>query len=125
MTSVLDNMKRLVQATVDGFNTWDYNALRATRSDDFIYQFLPTTLKAPPRNNEDYGEFFKTQLTPLFTKFVVSAHLFILVLTTTDIFEDPLTLAGQTQNSQPRFRSETQRDVRRCRRGQHRWREDD
>lgn len=71
MPSTRENMDRLVQATVNGFNTWDYDGLRATRSDDFIYQFLPSTLNAPPRNNDDYAEFWKTQLTPLFSKFIV------------------------------------------------------
>lgn len=71
MPSDREKTDRLVHAFITGMNTWDYEALRATRSDDFIYQFLPTTLKAEPRDNKAYEEFFKTQLTPLFTKFVV------------------------------------------------------
>lgn len=69
--SVLDNMRNATQATIDGFNTWDYAALRSTRSDDFIYHFLPLSLGTPPRNNEEYGEFFKNVLTPAFQGFKV------------------------------------------------------
>jgi hypothetical protein len=73
--SVLENMKRTVQATVDGFNDdLNYDALRATRSDDFIYQFLPLSLGAPARDNEQYKEFFFAQLKPLFKKFDVILH---------------------------------------------------
>ncbi len=68
-------MAHQVQAVLDGFNKWDYDALRATRSDDFIYQFLPLSLGAPPRNNDVYAAFFADVLTPLFDEFVVwSCH---------------------------------------------------
>ncbi len=72
-SSIRSNMERLLQATIDGFSApLDYDALRATRSDDFIYQFLPPSLGAPPRNNDEYKEFFYAQLKPLFQKFEVS-----------------------------------------------------
>lgn len=71
MASVRENMDRLVQATIDGFNSLDYDALRVTRSGDFVYQFLPTTLNAPARNNDEYHEFWTTQLRPLFKNFNV------------------------------------------------------
>ena len=69
---VLDNMKRATQSTIDGFNKWDYEAIEATRSEDFIYQFLPLSLGSPPRNNEQYREVFASQLTPAFQDFKVS-----------------------------------------------------
>jgi hypothetical protein len=73
-SEVRSNMESTLQAMIDGFNApLDYDALRATRSDDFIYQFLPESLGAPPRNNDEYKEFFMNQLKPLFTVFKVGA----------------------------------------------------
>lgn len=67
-------MDRLIQATIDGFNALDYEPLRAVRSDDFIYQFLPKSLNAPARNNDEYAEFWATNLRPVFKTFKVGAR---------------------------------------------------
>ena len=69
--SLRDNMKRTTQKTIDGFNKMDYEVLAATRSDDFIYQFLPLSLGVPPRNNEQYREFFQSTFLLAFQKFDV------------------------------------------------------
>ena len=69
-SSIRENMKRTAQATIDGFTALDYNALRATRTDDFIYQFLPLSLGAPPRNNDEYKLFYDAVF-PIYSKFDV------------------------------------------------------
>lgn len=63
-------MQRGVEATIKGFNTIDYNFLRATRSDDFLYQFLPLSLGQPARNNDEYKLFFDAVF-PMYKKFIV------------------------------------------------------
>ncbi|KAK5163251.1 uncharacterized protein LTR77_010837 [Saxophila tyrrhenica] len=68
-------MESTVQAMVSGLNApLDHDALRATRTDDLIYQFLPESLGAPARNNEEWKEVF-TQLKALFSSFEVTLRL--------------------------------------------------
>ena len=71
-SSVLTNMKRNTQLTLDGFNKWDYSLFDQTRSEDFIYQFLPLTLGTPARTKEEYREFFHSVMTSAFEGFKVT-----------------------------------------------------
>ena len=68
---VRNNMERTVEATIAGFEVIDYPSLAATRTDDFVYQFLPLSLGAPPRNMDEYREFFLNVFSMAFQEFKV------------------------------------------------------
>ncbi|KAK3684537.1 hypothetical protein LTR37_020179 [Vermiconidia calcicola] len=70
-TSVLDNMKRTTQATIDGYRKFEIDAIMAPRADDCVYEALPKSMGAPALDNESYREFFSTQVIPLFEDFKV------------------------------------------------------
>ncbi|KAK4894719.1 hypothetical protein LTR27_007107 [Elasticomyces elasticus] len=53
-SSVLDNIKRTTQQTIDGFRKWDIDAIMAPRAENCTYQALPKSLGLPPHNNKDY-----------------------------------------------------------------------
>lgn len=70
-STVLQNIKQTTQATLDALNAWDYDALVAVRSEDFVFQGLPQSLDLPPMNNEEYQGMFKNMMTPAFQEFKV------------------------------------------------------
>jgi hypothetical protein len=73
-STVLENIKRTSQATLDALNAWDYPVLRACRSDDFIFQGLPPSLNLLPMNNEDFQNMFVNFLTPGLPNFKVCVN---------------------------------------------------
>ncbi|KAI5362371.1 Putative NTF2-like domain superfamily protein [Septoria linicola] len=70
--STLTNMKRVVQATLDGLNAWDLETIVAVRSQDFHFQVLPTSLGQTPKNMKEYRELWDTLLTPTFQQFKIT-----------------------------------------------------
>jgi hypothetical protein len=68
--TLLENMKYTTQAILKAFNDLDFSPFRDRQADDFVYQFLPKSLAAPPRNKQKYSEYFP-MLTQLYTEFNV------------------------------------------------------
>ena len=86
-SNVVENIKRTTQATLDGLNAWDHDALVAVRSDDFVFQGLPLSLHLPSMNNEEYREMWFNMMTPAFQNFKVispSHNLYYIISCGTD-----------------------------------------
>lgn len=92
-TQVRDNMKQTIETMIEGFNTFDYDKMRGTRTDDFLYKFLPETLEQPARDNESYKEFYDNLFKPTFKKFTVCSMNSILRLS-------PLMCTNRCQQNQ-------------------------
>ncbi|KAK4906881.1 hypothetical protein LTR49_024031 [Elasticomyces elasticus] len=73
-SSVLDNIKRTTQQTIDGFRKWDIDAIMAPRADNCTYQALPKSLGLPPLNNKEYREWYTAEIIPLMQNFDVEVH---------------------------------------------------
>ena len=58
-------------AVIEGYNTWEPEALVAYRAPDCIQQVLPASLGRQPMNNEQYLAYF-TPLMPAFRNFHVT-----------------------------------------------------
>lgn len=69
--TVLSNIKQTIATTFKGYQTLDWNVIASTRTDDFVYQFLPQALGAPSQDKEAYKATFFNVLKPGFTKFDV------------------------------------------------------
>ena len=70
MSSSLENQKALTKRFIQAEEAWDYEANIQLRTDDCTQHLVPTTLGHPPRNNDEFREFY-AQLKPLWTNFKV------------------------------------------------------
>ncbi|KAK5173537.1 uncharacterized protein LTR77_002218 [Saxophila tyrrhenica] len=68
MSSNLDNQKSLTAKFIKIEEAWDIEANIQLRTNDCIYHLRPTTLGHPPRNNDEFREFY-TSLKALWTDY--------------------------------------------------------
>lgn len=71
--TVLENIKRVVQVTLDSLNAWDYKTMMAIRSSDFKFQALPSSLQQKELNLEKFRDLWHNLLTPTFKSFKVNS----------------------------------------------------
>ncbi|PPJ54287.1 hypothetical protein CBER1_06560 [Cercospora berteroae] len=72
ITTVLENIKRVVQVTIDSLNVWDYQTMMAVRSRDFQFQALPSSLEQKELNSEEFRDLWHDLLTPTFKSFKIT-----------------------------------------------------
>lgn len=65
MTSTLANMKRVTEAFIEGFTTYNLDAIVGSRTPECLQYVQPKTLGRPPLSNEDY----KQQMTTAWQSF--------------------------------------------------------
>jgi hypothetical protein len=56
MASTLTNMKRVTEAFIEGFNTYNLDAIIGPRTPDCLQHVQPKTLGRPPQSNDDYRQ---------------------------------------------------------------------
>lgn len=61
------------QTVVEGFNTWTLESIMSFRAPNCIHYILPSSLKRPPLNNEQYTAYFGS-IMPAFKGFHVTVH---------------------------------------------------
>ncbi|KAF2215292.1 hypothetical protein CERZMDRAFT_82325 [Cercospora zeae-maydis SCOH1-5] len=71
-TSTLENMKRVVQVTLDSLNAWDFESMMAVRSNDFKFRALPSSLAQKELNMEEFYDLWHNLLTPTFKAFKIT-----------------------------------------------------
>ncbi|GIZ45502.1 hypothetical protein CKM354_000866500 [Cercospora kikuchii] len=70
-TTVLENIRRVVQITIDSLNAWDYETMMAVRSSDFEFRALPSSLEQKVLNSDEFRALWHNLLTPTFKSFKI------------------------------------------------------
>lgn len=66
-------MKKTLQALVNAYNEWDYEATKVTQAEDFTFETRPLSMGREPLNGEQFKDLFINFLAPSFKDFKVRA----------------------------------------------------
>ncbi|KAM3416818.1 hypothetical protein BST61_g8409 [Cercospora zeina] len=80
-TSTLENIKRVVQITLDSLNAWDYHSMMAVRSDGFKFRALPSSLAQKELDTREFHDLWHNFLTPTFKAFKKFEYEMIQIMT--------------------------------------------